>query len=449
MPRNWIARATIQDFIAIHMIDFQPARVNSITGGNEQGKTTFFKAISRVFTDAGTDPSLIHQDAERAIITVELDNGTTFKHTIRRSGSMATTADGLPAGESPKKFAKALAEGTLFEPITFWMLGTTKDGKRQQRNMMLKAIDFQLTAQRMEELLPEYGTSMLDFNQHGLDVLADARDIVYHDRRTANIEADREEKAYQEAQREIPADFDLKATPSDASVLSEALSDARKQNHEAEAREQELNNLCEDAAQLKAEINSIEIELKKKQLKLAAMKDDGRKLRDAVTEWKPIDTTGIEAQLASIEQWHEVKALVNHSTKMRERAMKARERANILDGIHTKLKDEIPNKLKNEIELPVKGLQFRGDDIYVDDHALHTLSSGKRLQVSFELAIAAAKKSHNLKFIFCDNFEALDDEKRNDVAEIMATYSDYQFFIAERTNGPLNIKALMNDSEGA
>ena len=74
-----ITKLHIVNFLKLKDVEMNPSKTNVIVGKNKQGKTSIIKALQAAF-DGKLDPSAIHVGADKAEITVELDEVT-----IRRS----------------------------------------------------------------------------------------------------------------------------------------------------------------------------------------------------------------------------------------------------------------------------------------------------------------------------------------------------------------------------
>jgi len=88
-----------------------------------------------------------------------------------------------------------------------------------------------------------------------------------------------------------------------------------------------------------------------------------------------------------------------------------------LDGKYKFYAYTLPRTLINRCELPVEGIEFRDNELYVNDRHIDRLSSAERALVACKLVIALAKKKGHVA-IAMDGIENLDKEHRAEFLKI-------------------------------
>ena len=440
----------------IKHLDLKPGRVNTVTGDNESGKSSFLKAIREVFVSSGTNPDLIHTDARRGVVKIELPVGIFTRTLTQRSNTLSVDADEIPEDTTPAKWAKALADGSLWDPIGFFQLGDSKAGRRKQRNMLLEMISFRLDAETLKEYVPAEVLDGVDFEQHGMVVIEEVRKRVYDLRTVVNVRKIEKEKAHAVEMEKLPVGFSpdtIQAMNVDA--IQARLEAANTHNQSIDASNTRCKDLQGTMTTYGDQLTVLKIQKQELEDRIAVTISNRKQIealldeeqRDRVTLGERRDTAPIMEDMKRITQIQRWLGIAEMAAENLAESGRLSTRHAELERLHKRLKDEIPGKLTAELEMPMDGLTFDEERVYVDGYALEHLSRGRQLKVAFELAAHNGRQEHGLDFILVDNLESLGTALRAEVDEIIYADEVHQYFVAERTDGPLSITST-REGEG-
>ena len=156
---------TIQDTFGISSISVKPKSVTRFKGKNGKGKSSMIRALFEIF-DGGTNPSCIRHGAEKSVVELGLDDGTTISKTTRpkraRRGGEQTgytidlevsQPDGTPRN-APQTYIGQLASADAVDPGKILRIDTTKaPGRKELSELMLTIIPINFTAQDVADRL--------------------------------------------------------------------------------------------------------------------------------------------------------------------------------------------------------------------------------------------------------------------------------------------------------
>lgn len=461
-----IKRIKISNFLGIEELEVAPGKVNLISGGNRQGKTSLLEAIEKAVTNRERRPRVIRDGADQAIILIDLEDGTTIRRSITpKTSSLAVTKDGFKAN-APQAFLSGLIGSYAFNPVDF-----INEDEKKQTEILLQAVPIAVTPEQVIEWtgLQPFG---IDYSQHGLQVCRDVHKALYGARREANgtvkgihaevdaisvpagfdpepyrsvtlkekydalKAAQKHNKALEEMKRDI-ADAERSLSGIDAAVAGDVDRINLESGYEVKAIEEKI-------AALQAKITEV---ITQRDNDIRAVREDGaekahnlREYRDGLTRtlnatpWKePIVLASLEKE---VEEYEAKKLLVNQFDQRegaKARLAAAKTEAEKLDAA-VKVMAAKPQELVAAADLPIKGLGIDDEGhVTIDERPLKSLSTSEQIRISLEIARVTAGP---LKLVCIDGLEALDKETREELfTQIEA--DDYQYFLTEVGSGEL------------
>jgi DNA repair exonuclease SbcCD ATPase subunit len=474
-----IAKVSVNNFLCLSEVEISPdSKLNLLVGKNRQGKTSFIKAIETGILGT-TDPSVIKHGADKAEIMIDLDE-VTVQRTITPSGQRVSVKnkEGWDR-KSPQKFLDTLLGDLSFNPIAFMLLKASDKAKELRELCKTKAKKEDLAFLPDQDLL-----ARVNWEGDGLYVLKSFEDHYYKERTLVNKEVVRKKALYEST---VPEGYDPE-TPYDEAVLM----GVKKEEEDATAAYNQAKGTIEAAEKNKplrekskaraaeyreilSMVNGAEIEMiptyeaqideLTEQIKALEAKRDSlhsRKLSATQLQGVKDDTTRLlaeEEERLQMLQDTDLPDLGTHETRLMEIRAKVTDeeekaeqhekylsalemkadweaedkKSKDLTEIIDKLRNELPAKLVKDAKIPIKGLRFEGDAVYIGDTALDNMSTSEQVKVALDI-VRAMNKAAKLKLLCLDRAESLDDETleefRNQIKE-----DEFQYFLTVVQHG--------------
>lgn len=410
-----IASVSIENVKGIRSAAFPLGSVTVIKGANGTGKTSIVDAISSVFA-GGHDPDLIRQGADKAVVVLTLDDGTTIRKVITPKNSTLdiTTAQGLKVTK-PAAWVAQLASGFQFDPIAF----LEADSKKRTQ-FLLEAMPISFHPAELKAITGTDFARPID-----LEAFAALRQGIYDRRRDANV-IQRNIGATLTTLRENLPDGDDQDWPGIVAERRQKQADLRAELKTVsdaiamQARERKALASAEyDSAVSKAKEECAE---KIRQAEAARDAIINESLAKIHKECSSIDA---EAQKAEAEQASEINAelqTVSAELATAEERQKAQAKA---EGLRRQIADyakQSDGKLMESLqcdeqlkqldalkvaklsESGIPGLEIVNGEIQVDGIPLDSLNTQRQYVVAFQVATL---KGGDLGFLVCDRAESL------------------------------------------
>ena len=177
MPQ--LSRLEIKNCLGISELEVKCGKVNIITGGNEEGKTSILEVIEKGIQNSKRRTRFIKDGANEATLYIEMDDTTTINRKITPDGkeSSKITQHGASIPK-PETYLKSLiGEGFGFNPVDF--MGK-KD--KDQTEILLTLMPMRVSEDNLQEWFGEIPP--VNLNQHAIDVLAYLAEKYFYDKRT-------------------------------------------------------------------------------------------------------------------------------------------------------------------------------------------------------------------------------------------------------------------------
>lgn len=450
-----IASLQISNFLGIQESTVKAGKVNLISGGNGAGKSSHLEAIERAITNKGRRTKQVRDEADKSVILLVLDDGTQIKRTITEGSQSVEVKnkDGFNASK-PQTYLDSLSGAFAFNPIDFVF-----QKPEDQKKTLLSILDISLTPTDAERLLGSVPIG-INWKLHGLAVQKLIYDIAYNTRTQKNADKKAVENQLKVETAKLPENFD--PAPYRNISLREKYDELRKaQEHNEEADEllgdignaerqiavydgsnakiqYEIEGYKREIEELKRRIAEAQAKIDTNNEKIATENSEIEVFRKQLAEFKPIDTSPLESE---IESFQEKQGLVVIYDRVQELTKKVAEAEVVAKEWDVKVETikALPTELVKSAKLPIEGLGYDGANFTYKGRPLDNLSDSEKIRFGLDIARSMAK---DLKLICVDRFEALGDEAKREFLK-QAESDDFQYFVTERTSGPLQVNALL------
>jgi len=415
-----ITKITIHNFLKLKDIDFNPSKTNVIVGKNKQGKTSILKAIKAAF-DGEIDESSIRIGENKAEITIELDD-IDIKRTITEKGNYLdiSNKDGMKM-PSPQHYLNGILGTFSFNPVQFFELKPV-----ERKNYLLSSMKISINQEELAEYTGEK-LKGIDYEQHALDVVNDARKYYYDKRTAVNSEVTKKRKTLDELSSDIPEGFDPASVSEDKiKELQLAIKEDELAHQKQLDHEKFVQNLQTQEKSLLSEIEDVEKTLAEKKAKLAELQKEIAAGADF--QYDASDPTTIEVAketLTKLESQRELVFTHKRVEEVRGELSVAVKEAGELDLVVKRLTKEVPQALVAKADLPIEGLTVTEDDLLVNGVSLDNLSSSEQLKFALNIV---RKLNEKLKVINIDGIETLDEDNFEAFLKEIEN-DDYQYFV--------------------
>lgn len=176
MPQ--ISRLEIKNCLGISELEVKCGKVNIITGGNEEGKTSVLEVIEKGVKNSKRRTQFVKEGAKEATLYVELDDTTAINRKISPDGKESSKITQYGASvPKPETYLRSLVgEGFGFNPVDF--MGQ-KD--KDQTEILLSLMPIRVTEENLLEWFDEIPP--VNLNQHAIGVLGYLAEKYFYDKR--------------------------------------------------------------------------------------------------------------------------------------------------------------------------------------------------------------------------------------------------------------------------
>ena len=381
-----IVQLTASNVKRLKAVEITPDGTVQVIGGrNAQGKSSVLDAIWLALGGgrAAKETTLPIRDGEtQASVTLDLgDLIVTRSWTQKGTTLKVTSKDGASYG-SPQKMLDELVGRLSFDPLEF-----TRLSPREQRDALLDLVD--------------------------LDVDVDALD-----RERAELFAERTEVGRRgKAIGDVQVDDDLPTEEQSAGELIARIRDAEHHNREVQAQKERL-------LRVNAEADDLALEIARLQDDLATAQQEAVEAKAFLKANSEHDTTGLEADLATVE---ETNALIRANNAARKQAERKADMRQDYENLTKKLAelDEMKAQALAAARFPVDGLGFDDSGVTYQGVPFAQASSAEQIRVSLAMAMALNPK---LRVLRIKDGSLLDAEAMSLIREQVAE-RDFQLWI--------------------
>lgn len=449
-----VASLRIRNILGIEQVEVRPGSVTLVEGRNGEGKTSILEAFKAVLS-GGQDATLLRNGAASGEIVLVLDDGTQIEKTVtaERSDLKVRHAEfgKLP---QPRTYINRLLDSFSLNPVDFLLAK-----KDKQLELLLEAIPLHVRPADLAGIT-DLCSMDLDFDKHALQVLAAVGKDLYDQRTGYNRSAKERRTAAAEMKKALPAEAtagnaqealrDAKAEQ--ATFLNHINSESERINRSADETRAEERRAFETRRDALIKERDVEIEairthyqglLDAAGQKLNTQLDSVAKAQqhehEKLAKERQVRTDELAKKVAAAEAamqtFIHAAAAREHVTKLEEGAAtnerKSRDLTEAIDELET-IKAALVEKL------PIRGLEIRGTDIYIDGVAFERVNEARRVRMAIELAMLRAG---SLPLLCCDGIERLDSASL-EALENVAKENGVQLVMARVTDSDLAVKVI-------
>ncbi len=454
MPLN---RLEIENILGIEHLDIVPGVLTCVAGANGVGKTSFLESV-RFLMLGGNDSTLLRRGAEKGLVRGTFDDGKVITRTIGPKGSAVDVRiplEGVVTKVSaPQAYLNQMVGELAMDPLA---LLTCPESK--QAEYLADLVSPEVSDAEIREAA---GIPVPRMKANGLDRIAVVRKMVYDERTAVNRTATDKATTAAQLRATLPPEGDrvpdvaelreLKGA-GEAALASTEKAAAGKRDAALEAirtnAQGEIDAIRQDAA---ARIRDIEQE---REAAVGRVKERAGAQADEAREAAAADVKAVEEHLRpKLEQLAADIATAEAAEKEHARAEKTREIlvAAERDASEAKAKsaaltvalgrlDALRARLLEQ--LPVPGLEIRDGQVFYQEIPLRRLNTAAQMQVALSVARLRAGKAG---LIVVDHAEAFDPANL-EALKSAAADAGLQWFMAERTDGPLVVETMSAPAE--
>ncbi|WP_145333301.1 AAA family ATPase [Paenibacillus xylanexedens] len=234
-----IKRLEIKNWLGIKELQFNPGKINKISGDSGSGKSSVLESLEKLFTNKNRRTEVVRHGDSEAELFVELDDQLEVSRKIRteKSDYLKVKHDSK-AVSSTESFLKKLVNGEIFRPVEF-----VKKSPDEQAKIILNMLEIPWTTEDIKQWFGEVPEA--DYQLHILQFLKQIESGYYSERESINREVNLLRANIEGIKRDLPPNYDGEEWRGiNLQSLYKSLSDAEESNK----RLLEAQNLVEGLA---------------------------------------------------------------------------------------------------------------------------------------------------------------------------------------------------------
>lgn len=462
-----IEHVRLDNIMATERLEFKAGKFVQISGPNASGKSTVLEAIKSV-VKGGHDATLLREGQEKGEIVLVLDNGMELTKTIRPGSSdLQIKIDGRRQPR-PKELLEKLIDELSNNPVAFLA------AKKEDRvDTLLTSMPLSIDLDYLSQIS---GVHLEPSHMHAYQVLEFVYQTVFDERTKTKGAVDAKKKTINQLREAIPAapegtiggeeELEAKLTEIDAQKDT----DLTGVHEKLQKFVGDMNTLATTKgqvhdAELQAYTDVVDAEIAELQRQLEAKREErrttvvghkeGKAETLAAIEKRKTDVTAkANARRDEIKAEH-LKARTPFETDLNvlraNRDLASRRKMTLetiaelegeLAGLDADVKRQ--NKALDEIKdyrskvldnLPIRGLEVRGGEIYRDEVVFERLNKAQRVDIAVEIA---ALRAGELGVVCVDEIENLDSATFEALQKRVAA-TKLQFFVTKVSDKPFLI----------
>ena len=455
-----ILYAKIDNFLYLKEVEVKPdSKLNMFIGKNSQGKTNIIEAIKFAFKGT-TDEDIINVNADKARVFIDLGKYKIKRTLTKKSHTLVVENEEGDQKKRAQTFLDQLIGNSFaLDPFAIFLL---KD--KELKKYLLDLFEVKLTPDMLKGKIDQDIIDILDFKEDGFTVLNNAANILYSKRKSVNQQANTKQTLMQEKMRLChEKNFNINNYNPDASKEYEAslrkaeneLSNALFLKSQADNAKDKINNIKEKISNIDEKIDTIDesefekiglihtqceelrekikalqdelrmkeeylnsiIESKNKLTELKAKKSEYQNTLEMMPSYDNIpDIDNINNRINDIQikikgskekdklygQYIEAKNIEREYQSLVHESSQLTEKINFCREI-------LPKQLVRESKIPIKGMSFDGDKIFIDGKPLRYMSTSDKIKVALDI-VREINKNSIVKVLCVDRAESLDEE---------------------------------------
>ena len=426
-----VKRIKVTNIMGIDDILIEPSNHTTvISGKNGAGKTSIFEAI-RSLISGGHDAKIIRSGETEAETVIEFDEPVIVNKSISEKGSDTKVNIGGRNISSPMKYLAELF-GTGFNPVTFLSM------KPEQRvDAILKAIPMkidrdtaeQITGYPKQQLVDMQNAIhvIVDWDAHGLKVLADLHKLFYETRTIHNNKIrSLTEQVKTISESLITTPEDLSAEIANRQIYMNRLSDKKQELADKFAADKDDLNKEETA-----ELDEVRAKYAKRRADLGSKYNDA--MDDVVKEQTDANAelSGLYArQDAFTKQTSARETLEKFKKDIYDEQVFADGCSNVIHLIADWKKEKA-----SQYQIAGMSVEIKDKELLIDGLPFDKLNKAKQIKLAVSIGEIGLGKA---RIMIIDGAEALDSNSMA-MLEYEAAEKDIQLMLFKVNNQPLNI----------
>jgi hypothetical protein len=412
-----ISKVKINNIMSVDQLEVNPGQITVVRGQNAQGKTAVLEAVRHVFR-GGTDASILRQGEEEAEVCLVFDNGLQIERSIDAAGkSKVKVRDKVGRIAKPQTFINELIKGLALNPVDFLVAK-----KADRAKIMIESLSVELT---VDQLIKATGLPQATIipegldGPHGLSFIDELHQALYDQRTDTNRSIRDKEGTVRELDESLPPwseDGDWSQVVEQKNQALEDLGEAERK--ELEQITQGVSVALEDTTKRwDIRLQAINGQIKELERQYAQVNDEKQK---ALTDLR---TQSVDRRAAVVEDYKTVKEPIVKERIQAQEMVKAEIRSKTTRELMEKTQAEVIElgdyadsltkaldglkQLKIDLleNLPIKGVDIKDGEIYVNGIPFDRLPESKKVVLACEVA---ALQFGDLKLLICDGLERLD-----------------------------------------
>ena len=483
-------RVRIKDFLIISDVDIElDPKYNLFIGKNHEGKTSILKAIEMTLKGS-TDPSVIKTGAEEARLGVDTNDGLSIDRVIGKKGQRVRSKKKDKTVDTTNQgYITGLLGDFSFNPIKF----VQQDNKGARKKYLTELFSPKVGKDILSFVEPEL-LARVDFNQDGLSILKNLENIYYERRSAVNKLVKQKEGAYQEMLPKdydptVPAPYDIFALDKEMLEIDGALQKIDRDKQTKEANERIRGTITKKVVELQEILDSIDVEkiallpaltkeiaeqrakiadLEQKVIEAQATLTSTQKLHVDAALLKSVQEDTLKAikeQEESLEQFPlpeikdaepyltrreaigtsiEASKVVARKREQYEKAQAVKQEfvtqeveSERLTVIIEKLRKDLPAQILKDANIPIEGLSFDGDRVFIGGVSMDNMSTQEQVAVAVNI-VRKMNEGATIKTLCIDGAETLDWESLEAFRQEIKD-DEFQYCLAYVQHGPADI----------
>lgn len=427
-----VKRIKITNIMGIENILIEPSKQTTIVSGeNGAGKTSIFEALRNLIS-GGHDAKIIRSGTETAETVIEFDDSVILNKSITEKGSDTKVNVGGHNISSPMKYIAELF-GSGFNPVTFLSM------KPEQRvDAILKAIPLNISkndgsiitgisAPDLRDLQNAIHV-IVDWDAHGLKVLADLHNLFYETRTIHNNKIrSLTEQVKTISESLITTPEDLSAEIANRQTYLDGLNN--KKTGLTQSYDLDKQMLANDEQKA---LDAVRAKYAKQRDSLSNIYQDDletitKELRDTAAEKSDLEAR----QDAFVRQ----SSARETAEKFRTDIDTEKNNSDFCSDVIAKIAEWKKSKV-SEFTIADMAVEIADKDLLIDGLPFDKLNKAKQIKLAVSIGEIGLGKS---RIMIIDGAEALDSNSM-EMLESEAAEKDIQLMLFKVTDSPLEIK---------
>lgn len=422
-------KVSISNIMGLKELIFEPGSIVEISGQNGSGKTSVIESIKAAL-QGGNDATLLRNGAEKGEIVLELDSGMTITKTVKGKSSTTVTDSTGRKMPQPQTELDRLYDLFSVNPIQFL---TAKPDKRAE--VLLETLKIEVTDEELgidkycQEILDKSTTNYSQI-EDGLERIEKIHDTLYEKRTTVNSSIKDKKTTIEQLNKSIEG-FDvvpgvIEAQIEELANLQKARLTAKEERNTEylNERDSQLNEIEEERAKILAELD----ERKQKAVaEYQAKKDDMYSRFELVFNKSEQELSVLRSKMQQIGAINNTLEIISSNEAELEILQENAE------SLNTNLDRIKAVKLSKLANLPIKGLEIQGKNIFIDGVPFDRVNTAKQISIAVEVAKLRAGE---LGIICVDGIERLDTNTFTEFKKQIEMNGKLQVFVTKVDDNP-------------